>query len=47
MVLKLYKNYLNFLWLWPENAVLDTFRALDFRKVLKNLLLLKQWSILF
>jgi SAM-dependent methyltransferase len=38
MILKLYKNFLNFLWLRPENAVLDTLRAADFRKVLKKYL---------
>tara|TARA_Y100000590_G_scaffold61369_1_gene65558 strand:- start:254 stop:1213 length:960 start_codon:yes stop_codon:yes gene_type:complete len=37
-LLNFYKNFLNFLWLRPENAVLDTLRAVDLRKVLeKNL----------
>ena len=35
-VLKFYKIFLSFLWLRPENAVLGTLRAVDFRKVLEK-----------
>ena len=35
-LLDLYKGYLNYFWLRPENAILSCFRALDFKHVVKN-----------
>ena len=36
VLLDLYKNYLNYFWLRPENAILSCFRALDFRNIVKK-----------
>ena len=36
VLLDLYKSFLNYFWLRPENAILSCFRALDFRKVVSK-----------
>jgi hypothetical protein len=36
LLLKFYKSFLNYFWLRPENAILCSFRALDFNRVLKK-----------
>ena len=41
-LLNLYKNFLNYFWLRPENAILSCFRALDFRKVVSENIKKKQ-----
>ena len=38
---KFFKNYLNFLWLRPENAIKDTIRASAFREVLDKYVIKK------
>ena len=33
ILLQLYKEFLNYFWLRPESAIVQSFRAFEFRKV--------------